>query len=76
MGYINGTAGLFVMGIWPWLGFAETLASRWLRAAAISAAALIAAAAVAHPVACDRAGDRGDDRGRAYWRLRGVLAGA
>jgi hypothetical protein len=46
MGYINGTAGLFVMGIWPWLGFAETLASRWLRAAAISAAALIAATAV------------------------------
>jgi O-Antigen ligase len=46
MGYINGTAGLFVMGIWPWLGLAETLASRWLRAAAISAAALIAGAAV------------------------------
>ena len=45
-GYINGTAGLFVMGIWPWLGFAETLASRWLRAAAISAAALIAGTAV------------------------------
>ena len=45
-GYINGTAGLFVMGIWPWLGFAETLASRWLRAAAISAAALVAGAAV------------------------------
>ncbi len=46
MGYINGTAGLFVMGIWPWLGFAETLGSRRLRAAAISAAALIAGAAV------------------------------
>ena len=46
MGYINGTAGLFVMGIWPWLGLAETLASRWLRAAAISAAALIASTAV------------------------------
>jgi tetratricopeptide (TPR) repeat protein len=46
MGYINGTAGLFVMGIWPWLGLAETLRSRRLRAAAIGAAALIAAAAV------------------------------
>ncbi len=46
MGYINGTAGLFVMGIWPWLGFAETLATRRLRAAAISAAALIAGTAV------------------------------
>src|SRR5579863_8318202 len=46
MGYINGTAGLFVMGIWPWLGFAETLASRRLRAAAIAAASLIATAAM------------------------------
>jgi tetratricopeptide (TPR) repeat protein len=46
MGYINGTAGLFVMGIWPWFGLAETLKSRWLRSAALSAAALIAGAAV------------------------------
>jgi hypothetical protein len=46
MGYINGTAGLFVMGVWPWFGLAETLKSRWLRSAAVSAAALIAGAAV------------------------------
>lgn len=46
MGYINGTAGLFVMGIWPWFGLAETLSSRWLRAASIGAASLIASAAV------------------------------
>jgi tetratricopeptide (TPR) repeat protein len=46
MGYINGTAGLFVMGIWPWFGLAETLKSRWFRSAAVSAAALIAGAAV------------------------------
>jgi hypothetical protein len=46
MGYINGTAGLFVIGIWPWLGLAETLQSRRFRAAAVGAAALIAAAAV------------------------------
>lgn len=46
MGYINGTAGLLVMGIWPWLGLAETLRSRRLRAGAISAAALIASTAV------------------------------
>ena len=46
MGYINGTAGLFVMGIWPWFGMAETLGSRWLRAGAIAAAALIAGTAV------------------------------
>ncbi|MDE3134151.1 MAG: O-antigen ligase family protein [Acidobacteriota bacterium] len=46
MGYINGTAGLFVISIWPWLGLAETLRSRRLRAGAISAAALIASTAV------------------------------
>jgi O-antigen ligase len=46
MGYINGTAGLFVMGIWPWFGLAETLRSRWLRSASIGAAALIASTAV------------------------------
>jgi hypothetical protein len=46
MGYINGTAGLMVMGIWPWLGLAERTRSRWLRSSAISAAALIAATAV------------------------------
>ena len=46
MGYINGTAGLFVMSIWPWFGLAETLSSRWLRAGAVGAAALIASTAV------------------------------
>ncbi|HEX3801747.1 MAG TPA: O-antigen ligase family protein [Solirubrobacteraceae bacterium] len=46
MGYINGTAGLLVMGIWPWLAMAETAKTRELRAAAISAAALIASMAV------------------------------
>lgn len=46
MGYINGTAGLLVMGIWPWMGMAERAGSRWLRSGAISAAALIAATAV------------------------------
>ena len=46
MGYINGTAGLLVMGIWPWLGLAETAKTGRLRAAAISAAVLIASTAV------------------------------
>jgi hypothetical protein len=46
MGYINGTAGLLVMGIWPWLGLAETAQARSVRAAAISAAALIASTAL------------------------------
>ncbi len=46
MGYINGTAGLLVMGIWPWLGLAEAARTRLLRSAAISAAALIAGTAV------------------------------
>jgi O-antigen ligase len=42
IGYINGTAGLLVMGIWPWLALAETAARRVWRAAAFGAAALIA----------------------------------
>lgn len=46
MGYINGTAGLFVMGIWPWFGLAETARSRWTRSAAITAGGLIAGTAV------------------------------
>jgi O-Antigen ligase/Tetratricopeptide repeat len=46
LGYINGTAGLLVMGIWPWLGLAETAKARSVRAAAISAAALIASTAL------------------------------
>ena len=46
MGYINGTAGLLVMGIWPWLGLAEAAKTRLTRSAAISSAALIAATAM------------------------------
>ena len=46
MGYINGTAGLLVMGIWPWLGLAEAAKARSVRSAAISAAALIASTAL------------------------------
>jgi len=46
MGYINGTAGLLVMGIWPWLGFAQTLRHSALRALSLAAAALIASAAL------------------------------
>jgi hypothetical protein len=42
IGYINGTAGLLVMGIWPWLAYAETAPRRVLRAAALAGAALIA----------------------------------
>jgi O-antigen ligase len=42
IGYINGTAGLLVLGIWPWLAYAETSASRRLRAAAIAGATVIA----------------------------------
>ncbi len=45
MGYINGTAGLLVMGIWPWFGLAEGAKTKLTRSAAISAAALIAATA-------------------------------
>jgi O-antigen ligase len=46
MGYINGTAGLLVMGIWPWIALAETGPSRLVRAAAMSGASLIASTAV------------------------------
>ena len=41
LGYINGTAGLLVMGIWPWIAVAETAARRWMRAGAIGAASMI-----------------------------------
>jgi tetratricopeptide (TPR) repeat protein len=46
MGYINATAGLMVMGVWPWLGLAESAQTRWMRSTAISVAGLIAATAV------------------------------
>lgn len=42
MGYINGTAGLLVMGIWPWLALSETASRRWIRAGALAGATLIA----------------------------------
>jgi hypothetical protein len=42
IGYINGTACLLVMGVWPWLALAETASRRVARAGALSAAALIA----------------------------------
>jgi hypothetical protein len=46
MGYINGTAGLLIMGIWPWIALAETAAKRLARAGALAGAALIAGTAV------------------------------
>jgi hypothetical protein len=42
IGYVNGTAGLLAMGIWPWLALSETAGKRTIRAAALTAAALIA----------------------------------
>ena len=42
IGYINGTAGLLVMGIWPWLAYADTAQRREIRALALGAVALIA----------------------------------
>ena len=42
VGYINGTAGLLVMGMWPWLALSETAARRSLRAGALAGASLIA----------------------------------
>jgi O-Antigen ligase/Tetratricopeptide repeat len=46
IGYVNGTAGLLAMGIWPWLSLAEVASSRRVRVAAMTAAGLIAAIAV------------------------------
>lgn len=46
IGYVNGTAGLLVMGIWPWLALAEVASARRLRIAALGGAGLIAAVAV------------------------------
>ncbi len=46
LGYINGTAGLMVIGIWPWIALAETAARRMVRAGALAGAALIAGTAV------------------------------
>jgi O-antigen ligase len=42
VGYINGTACLLVMGVWPWLACAEAASRRLFRAGALAAASLIA----------------------------------
>lgn len=46
IGYINGTAGLLVMGIWPWLALAERAGGSRRRAGALAAATVIAATVV------------------------------
>jgi hypothetical protein len=46
IGYVNGTAGLLAMGIWPWIALAETAGTRRLRVAAMGGAGVIAALAV------------------------------
>ena len=46
IGYINGTAGLMVMGIWPFMALAETAEQRLVRALGLAGAAAIAATAV------------------------------
>ena len=46
VGYINGTACLLVMGVWPWLACAEAASKRGVRAAALAGATLIAGTVV------------------------------
>lgn len=46
IGYINGTAALLVMGLWPWFSLAETAASRVVRSFAFAGASIISATAV------------------------------
>ncbi len=46
IGYVNGTAGLLVMGLWPFIALAETGERRAIRAFGSGAAAMIAATAV------------------------------
>lgn len=46
MGYINGTAGLLAMGVWPWIALTDTAASPLRRAGALSVATLVAGTAV------------------------------
>jgi O-antigen ligase len=46
IGYVNGTAGLLAMGIWPWIALAEAAGTRRLRVAAMGGAGVIAALAV------------------------------
>ncbi len=46
IGYVNGTAGLLVMGLWPWLAWAETTRHRLAQGLSLAAAAVIASTAV------------------------------
>lgn len=46
LGYINGTAGLLAIGLWPWFALAESASRRAVRAAALAAATTIASTAV------------------------------
>jgi O-antigen ligase len=46
IGYINGTACLLVMGVWPWLAFAEAAGRRVWRAGGLAGASLIAGTVV------------------------------
>ncbi len=46
IGYVNGTGALLVMAAWPWLACAEAAARRWLRSAALAAAALMVSTCV------------------------------
>jgi hypothetical protein len=46
LGYINGTAGLLLMGLWPWIALSETASRRIVRAGALAGATLIAGTAV------------------------------
>lgn len=46
IGYINGTAGLLVMGLWPWMAYAEAAERRIVRTGALVAASLIASTVV------------------------------
>lgn len=46
IGYVNGNAGLLLMGLWPWLAYAETTTRRAARGAALAGASLIASTLV------------------------------
>ncbi len=46
IGYVNGTGALLVMASWPWLAYAEAAGRRWLRSAALAAAALMVSTCV------------------------------
>lgn len=46
IGYINGTACLLVMGVWPWIAYAQTASRRVARSGALAGASLIGSACV------------------------------